>query len=103
MTQPRIMLALKKKLSCKQNEAKIKRLRKGIEVALANAEEKVAHAEDTLDNLIQNFNVDTDIPSFIKDASKALYEHDDAESAITQLKRISDYLFEELDESEEEK
>lgn len=97
MSQTRIMLALTKKLACKQNEAKVKRLRKGIEVALANAEEKMACADDALDSLIQNFNIDTDIQQFIKDVSRAMYQKDDADSAITQLRRINDYLFEELE------
>lgn len=106
MKGSRIMLALKKKLACKQNQAKIKRLQKGIEVALANAEEKVACAEDALDTLVQNFDVDTDVPEFIKAVSKAMYEKDEATSAIEQLDRISKYLFEELevsDTSEEQK
>lgn len=97
MKDSRIMLALKKKLSCRQNDAKIKRLQKGIEVSLANAEEKVASAEDKLENLIQGFNVDTDIQTFLSDVSKALYEKDEAQSAIDQLKRIESHLFEELD------
>lgn len=95
------MLALQKKLSGKRNDAKIKRLQKGIEVALANAEEQKAKAEDSLDSLIENFNVETDIQSFIQDISKALYSKDDAESAISQLKRIQTYLFEELDVPED--
>lgn len=101
MTGTRIMLALQKKLSGKRNDAKIKRLQKGIEVALANAEEQKAKAEDSLDSLIENFNVETDIQSFIQDISKALYSKDDAESAISQLKRIQTYLFEELDVSKD--
>lgn len=100
MSKPRIMLALQKKLACKQNEAKIKRLRKGIEVALANAEEQVAKAEDTLETLTQNFDVDTDVQDFIKNVSKAIYAKDEAESAIEQLKRINEYLFEELEVSD---
>lgn len=100
MRETRIMLALKKKLSCRQNDAKVKRLQKGIEIALANAEEKVATAEDELDKLIQNFNVDTDVQSFIRDISMAMYDKDEAVSAIEQLKRINDYLFEELDLSD---
>lgn len=92
----RIMLALNKKLAGKRNEAKINRLQKGIEVALANAEEQKAKAEDRLDSLIENFNVDVDIQPFIQDISKALYSKDDAESAIKQLKRIQAYLFEEM-------
>ena len=97
MKDSRIMLALQKKLACKQNESKVKRLGKGIEIALCNAEEQVARAEDRLDNLIENFNVDTDIQPFIQDVSRALYSKDEAESAIKQLKRIQAYLFEELD------
>lgn len=93
----RIMLALDKKLAGKRNEAKVKRLEKGIEVALANAEEQKAKAEDRLDNLIENFNVDTDIQPFIQDVSRALHSKDEAESAIKQLKRIQTYLFEEMD------
>ena len=100
MKGSRIMLALKKKLACKQNQAKIKRLQKGIEVALANAEEKVVCAEDALDTLIQNFDIDTDVPEFIKKVSKAMYEKDEATSAIEQLERISKYLFEELEVSD---
>lgn len=92
----RIMLALNKKLAGKRNEAKINRLQKGIEVALANAEEQKAKAEDRLDSLIENFNIDVDIQPFIQDISKALYSKDDAESAIKQLKRIQAYLFEEM-------
>lgn len=97
MRGTRIMLALEKKLSCRQNDAKIKRLQKGIEVSLANAEEQVASAEDRLENFIQGFNVDTDIQTFLTDVSKALYEKDEAQSAIDQLKRIESHLFEELD------
>lgn len=97
MKDSRIMLALKKKLACKQNEAKVKRLVKGLEIATMNAEEKAAKAEDTLDKLIQGFNVETDIQSFIEGISKAMYQKDEAESAIEQLKRINDYLFEEMD------
>lgn len=91
------MLALQKKLNCRQNEAKVKRLVKGLEIATVNAEEKAAKAEDTLDKLIQGFNVETDIQSFIEGISKAMYQKDEAESAIEQLKRINDYLFEEMD------
>ena len=101
MKESRIILALKKKLTCKQNQAKIKRLQKGIDVAIANAEEKMASAEDELDNLIQNFEVNTDVQDFIKLVSKAMFEKDDAESAIAQLQRIEEYLFEELDATEE--
>ena len=102
MLESRIMLALKKKLVCKQNAAKIKRLRKGIEVATVNAEERVAAAEDKLDDLIQKFDVDTDVSSFIKSVSKAMYEADEAKSAIDQLERISKYLFEELEVPKEQ-
>ena len=97
MKGTRIMLALQKKLTCKQNEAKVKRLEKGIEIALCNAEEQVARAEDKLSNLTQNFDVDTDVPTFIKEVSSALYNKDEAETAIKQCKRIQAYLFEELD------
>lgn len=97
MTGTRIMLALNKKLAGKRNDAKINRLQKGIAVALANAEEQKAKAEDSLDSLTENFNVETDIQSFIQEVSKALYSKDDAESAIKQLERIQAYLFEELD------
>lgn len=97
MKSTRIMLALNKKLAGKRNEAKISRLRKGIEVALANAEEQKAKAEDELDSLIEDFNVDTDIQPFIQDVSKTLYSKDEAESAIKQLKRINTYLFESMD------
>lgn len=96
-TSTRIMLALNKKLAGKRNEAKINRLQKGIEVALANAEEQKAKAEDRLDNLIENFNVETEVSTFIQDVSKALYNKDEAESAIKQLKRINTYLFEDMD------
>jgi Tfp pilus assembly protein PilO len=97
MKGTRIMLALNKKLAGKRNEAKINRLQKVIEVALANAEEQKAKAEDRLDSLIENFNVDTDIQPFIQDVSRALYSKDEAESAIKQLKRINTYLFEDMD------
>lgn len=101
MKGTRIMLALNKKLAGKRNEAKINRLQKGIEVALANAEEQKAKAEDRLDSLIENFNVETDISSFIQNVSKALYNKDDAETAIKQLKRINTYLFEDMDVPED--
>lgn len=101
MKNSRIILALQKKLACKQNEAKVKRLEKGIEIATCNAEEQVARAEDKLDNLIQNFDVDTDVPTFIKEVSLAMYSKDEAETAIKQLKRIQAYLFEELDVPED--
>lgn len=101
MKGTRIMLALNKKLAGKRNEAKVNRLQKGIEVALANAEEQKAKAEDRLDSLIENFNVDTDIRPFIQDVSRALYSKDEAESAIKQLKRINTYLFEDMDTPED--
>lgn len=101
MKGTRIMLALQKKLACKQNKAKVKRLEKGIEIALCNAEERVACAEDKLSNLTQNFDVDTDVPTFIKEVSSAMYSKDEAESAIKQLKRIQAYLFEELEVPED--
>lgn len=93
----RIMLALQKKLDCRQNVAKEKRVRKAIEVARANAEEQVAQAEDALDNIIQNFDKDTDVQSFIQDVSKAMYAADTAKTAIAQLERVEDFLFEELE------
>lgn len=93
----RIMLALQKKLDCRQNEAKVKRVRKAIEVARANAEEQVARAEDALDAIIQNFNKDTDVQSFVQEVSKAMYAEDKASTAIAQLDRVEKYLFEELE------
>lgn len=101
MKGTRIMLALQKKLTCKQNEAKVKRLEKGIEIALCNAEEKEACAEDKLNNLTQNFDVDTDVSTFIKEVSSALFSKDEADTAIKQLKRIQAYLFEVLDVPED--
>lgn len=102
MKKARIELALEKKLACRQNAAKVNRIRKGIEVALANAEERLAAAEDSLDNLIQGFNVDTDVSCFIRKVSDALYHQDDCKSAIEQLHRVSSYLFEELEAPESE-
>lgn len=101
MKGTRIMLALNKKLAGKRNEAKINRLQKGIEVALANAEEQKAKAEDKLDSLIENFNVETEVSTFIQDVSRALYSKDEADSAIKQLKRINTYLFEDMDVPED--
>lgn len=95
--QTRIMLALQKKLDCRQNEAKVKRVKKAIEVARANAEEQVAQAEDELDAIIQDFNKDTDVQKFVQDVSKAMYAADEATTAIAQLERVEKFLFEELD------
>lgn len=103
MQKPRIMLALQKKLTCKQNEAKIKRVKKCLEVAAINAEEKIAKADDTLNDLLANFNVDSDPQDLISEISEALTEKDDAQAEIDQLKRIEKYLFEELEEPKEEK
>lgn len=95
--QTRIMLALQKKLNCRQNEAKVKRVKKAIEVARANAEEQVARAEDALDTIVQDFDKDTDVQSFIQNVSKALYAADTAKTAIAQLGRVESFLFEELE------
>ena len=95
--QTRLMLALQKKLDCRQNQAKEKRVRKAIEVARANAEEQKAQAEDALDTLVQDFDKDTDVQSFIQNVSKALYAADTAETAIAQLERVENFLFEELE------
>lgn len=95
--QTRIMLALQKKLDCRQNEAKVKRVKKAIEVARANAEEQIAQAEDELDGIIQDFNKDTDVQKFVQDVSKAMYAGDEANTAIAQLERVEKFLFEELD------
>lgn len=103
MQKPRIMLALMNKLECKQNDAKVKRIKKCIEVAIINSEEKMAKADDTLNKLLSDFDVDSDVQDFISDISDALVEKDDAQAEIEQLKRIEKYLFEELDEPEEEK
>lgn len=103
MTGTRIMLALQKKLDCRQNEAKVKRVRKAIEVARANAEEQVAQAEDELDTIVQNFDKDTDVSEFIQNISRAMYVKDEANTAITQLERVEKFLFEELDIQDEEK
>lgn len=106
MAKTRIMLALQKKLDCRQNEAKVKRVKKAIEVARVNAEEKVAQAEDELDNIIQNFDKDTDATDFVRNISRALYAKDEATTAIAQLERVEKFLFEELDipeASEEQK
>lgn len=97
MTKTRIMLALQKKLNCRQNEAKVKRVEKVIDVARANAEEQVARAEDALDTLIQNFNNDTNPQRFIQDVSKALYAADEAREVIAQTDRVKSFLFEELE------
>jgi len=101
MKKVRIMLALQKKLNCRQNEAKIKRVKKAIEVAIANAEEQKACAEDKLEDLVQNFNADTNVSSFVQQISRAMFAQEEAEGAIAQLKKVDSYLFEELDEPEE--
>ena len=101
MQKPRIMLALMIKLECKQNEAKVKRIKKSIEVATINAEEKIAKADDTLNKLLNDFDVDSDAGDLISSISEAFTEKDDAQAEIEQLKRIEKYLFEELDEPEE--
>ena len=101
MKKPRILLALTDKLECLQNKAKIKRIQKCIEVATINAEEKMARADDTLNSIVKDFTVDSDVQEFITDISKALCEKDDAKAEIDQLKRVEQFLFEELDESEE--
>lgn len=101
MQKPRIMLALLDKLECKQNEAKVKRVKKCIEVATINAEEKMAKADDTLNKILSDFDVDSDSQNLISDISDALTQKDDAQAEIDQLKRIEKYLFEELDEPEE--
>lgn len=101
MQKPRIMLALMNKLECKQNDAKVKRVKKCLEVATINAEEKIAKAEDTLNKLLSDFDVDSDAQKLISDISEALTQRDDAQAEIDQLKRIEKYLFEELDEPEE--
>lgn len=106
MAKTRIMLALQKKLDCRQNEAKVKRVKKAIEVARVNAEEGVAKAEDDLDNLVKNFDKDTEVQDFVQDISRALYAKDEATTAIAQLERVEKFLFEELDipeASEEQK
>lgn len=72
-----------------------------IAVSKANAEEKKAQAEDKLHNLLQDFNKDTDVTDFIQDVSRAMFAQEEAEAAITQLKKVESYLFEELDEPEE--
>lgn len=102
MQKPRIMLALMNKLECKQNDAKVKRIKKCLEVAIVNSEEKMAKADDTLNKLLNDFDVDSDAADLISDISDALTEKDDAQAEIDQLKRIEQYLFEELDEPEEE-
>ena len=101
MQKPRIMLALLDKLECKQNEAKVKRVKKCIEVATINAEEKMAKADDTLNKILSDFDVDSDSQNLISDISEALTQKDEAQAEIDQLKRIEKYLFEELDEPEE--
>ena len=102
MQKPRIMLALMNKLECKQNDAKVKRIKKCLEVAIVNSEEKMAKADDALNKLLSDFDVDSDPQDLISDISDALVEKDDAQAEIDQLKRIEKYLFEELDEPEEE-
>lgn len=97
MAKTRIMLALAKKLACKQNEAKVNRVKKALEVARANAEEKLAQAEDRRDDIIQNFNKDTDVQDFIQEVSRAIYAGDEAKEAIAQIERVEEFLFEELE------
>lgn len=101
MQKTRIMLALQKKLSCRQNEAKEKRVKMAIAVAKANAEEKEAQAEDSLNKLLQDFDKDTDVSDFLQDVSNAIFAQDEAASAIEQLNRVEGYLFEMVDEPEE--
>ena len=101
MKKSRILLALEKKLSCRQNEAKVKRIQKAIEVAKANAEEDLAQATDTLEDIMQNIDKDTDVQDIIQKISDAMYDADVAKEAIEQLDRINNFLFEELDEPEE--
>lgn len=102
MKKPRIMLALMDKLECKQNEAKVKRVKKSIEVATINAEEKMAKADDTLNKLLSDFDVDSDAGELISGISEALIQRDDAQAEIDQLKRIEQYLFENIEVTEEE-
>ena len=97
MAKTRIMLALTKKLACKQNEAKVNRVKKALEAARANAEEKLAQAEDNMDDLIQSFDKDTDVQGFIQEVSRAIYAGDEANEAIAQVDRVEELLFEELD------
>lgn len=101
MAKTRIMLALQKKLDCRQNEAKEKRVKMAIAVSMANAEEKKAQAEDKLNNLLQDFNKDTDVADFIQNVSKAMFAQEEAEAAIAQLNKVEKYLFEELEVPEE--
>lgn len=103
MKKPRILLALEKKLPCRQNEAKVKRIQKAIEVAKANAEEDLAQATDTLEDLMQNIDKDTDVQDIIQKISDAMYDADQAKEAIEQLDRVNNFLFEELEEPEDEK
>ena len=101
MVKTRIMLALQKKLDCRQNEAKEKRVKMAIAVSRANAEEKKAQAEDKLNNLLQDFDKDTDVAGFIQDVSRAMFAQEEAEAAITQLNKVEKYLLEELEVPEE--
>jgi len=103
MKKSRILLALTDKLECLQNKAKIKRIQKCIEVATINAEEKMARADDTLNSIVKDFTVDSDVQEFITGISKVLCEKDDAKAEIDQLKRVEQFLFEELEEPKEEK
>lgn len=98
MKKTRIMLALQKKLNCRQNEAKEKRVKMAIAVSKANAEEKKAQAEDKLNNLLRDFNKDTDATDFIQKVSKAMFAQDEAEAAIAQLNKVETYLFEQIEE-----
>lgn len=102
MKDSRIMLALKKKLSDKRNEAKIKRIKKTIEAGILNAEEQRVIAEDKLDSVIQGIDADTNVQTLIRTVSQLLTEKDEAKEAVDQLNRVSEYLFEELDVPDEE-
>jgi GTP1/Obg family GTP-binding protein len=97
MTGTRIMLALANKLACRQNEAKVKRVQKALEVAKTNAEEQAAQAADALDEVIQNFNKDSDVQELIQDISDAMCAADEAAETIAQLEKIEKFLFEELE------
>ena len=92
------MLALQKKLNCHQNETKEKRVKMAIAVSKANAEEKKAQAEDKLNNLLQDFDKDTDVTDFIQDVSRTMFAQEEAEAAIAQLNKVEKYLFEQIDE-----
>lgn len=98
MKKTRIMLALQKKLDCRQNEAKEKRVKMAIAVSRANAEEKKAQAEDKMGNLLQDFNKDTDVTDFIQEVSRTMFAQEEAEAAIAQLNKVEKYLFEQIEE-----